>query len=114
MIENINLNTGASLPFICSKYFHLLHMKCIFRKQNSPYYITGHINFLQDNPDSVSSVGGGVTEGRWDTCWVTFDTRTCVLTVWEDEQEVNMVQRMDTTPATFLYDLEPGGHFKIW
>ena len=113
MIENINLNRASPVLFEVNTFIKC--MKCIrHRKQNNnivqhPIIITGHINFLRsDTSDSGAGSGG------WDTCWVTFDTRTCVLAVWADEQEDTLVQKMDTTPATFLYDLEPGGHFKIW
>ena len=68
--------------------------------------LLGHINFLSD------------ASGSWRRSWVTFDTRSCLLTVYFDDTEAQGIARIDTTRATFLYDLENDGHddglFKIW
>ena len=68
--------------------------------------LLGHINFLSD------------ASGSWRRSWVTFDTRSCLLTVYSDNTEAQAIARIDTTRATFLYDLENDGHddglFKIW
>ena len=68
--------------------------------------LLGHINFLSD------------ASGSWRRSWVTFDTRSCLLTVYSDNTEDQGIARIDTTRATFLYDLENDGHddglFKIW
>ena len=63
----------------------------------------GHINFLSD--------------ASWRSSWVTFDTRTCLLTVYSGQAEAEVIRRIDTTRATYLYDLEnehDDGLFKIW
>ena len=68
--------------------------------------LLGHINFLSD------------VSGSWRRSWVTFDTRSCLLTVFSDDTEAQGIAKIDTTRATFLYDLENDGHddglFKIW
>ena len=68
--------------------------------------LLGHINFLSD------------ASGSWRRSWVTFDTRSCLLTVYSDNTESQGIAKIDTTRATFLYDLENDGHddglFKIW
>ena len=68
--------------------------------------LLGHINFLCD------------ASGTWRRSWVSFDTRSCLMTVYSDNTEEQTVTRIDTTRATFLYDLENDGHddglFKIW
>ena len=68
--------------------------------------LLGHINFLCD------------ASGSWRRFWVSFDTRSCLMTVYSNNTEEQGVTRIDTTRATFLYDLEndcqDDGLFKIW
>ena len=108
---------SASISNIFSSYFMMLSSEQRDATVNSLLLDTfliplinvlllGHINFLCD------------TSGSWRRFWVSFDTRSCLMTVFSDNTEEQGVTRIDTTRATFLYDLDndcqDDGLFKSW